>query len=137
MTLRKFMVFAVGVTGLTAGAGAAETPMGEAMGDASTALKSLRKLPKDDFKAAAAAVRTAHEALLKSMSYTAMMIKDMPDGLEKEKALADSRRIMGLSYAALCELELAYLEEDQEKIDAANAKVKETKKEGHRKYTDD
>lgn len=115
----------------------ADTEMGKAMSETSKALKSLRKLPKDDYKAAAAAVRTAHEALLKSMSYTAVMVEEMPAGDEKAKALADSRRILGLNYAALCELELAYLEGDDEMIAAANAKVKESKKEGHRKYTDD
>ena len=58
-------------------------------------------------------------------------------GDEKAKALADSRRLLGLSYAALCELEIAYLEKDPAKIEAAMTKVKGTKKEGHKKYTDD
>jgi predicted negative regulator of RcsB-dependent stress response len=61
----------------------------------------------------------------------------MPDGKEKTKAIADYRRMMGLSYANLSELELAYLEEDEEKVDEAMKKVKAGKKEGHKKYSDD
>ncbi len=66
-----------------------------------------------------------------------MMVEEMKDGKEKTKAIADYRRLMGLSYAALCELELAYLEEDQAKVDAVMKKVKAGKKEGHKKYEDE
>ena len=111
--------------------------MTKEMKTVSQQLKSLRTMPKDDFAAAADAVRTAHEALLAAMEYTAAMVEEMPDGHEKAKALADSRRVLGLSYAALCELELAYLEKDPVKVAAAMSKVKDTKKEGHKKYTDD
>ncbi|MFD2277098.1 hypothetical protein ACFSQZ_11500 [Rubritalea spongiae] len=121
----------------TGNVSADDTEMEKAMSTASKSLKSLRTIPKDDYTAAADAVRTAHEAILKSMSYTASMVAEMPDGLEKQKALADSRRILGLNYSALCELELAYLEGDAAKIEAATEKMKETKKEGHKKYTDD
>lgn len=121
----------------TGSVSAEDTEMEKSMSVASKALKSLRTIPKDDYTAAAEAVRTAHEAILKSMSYTATMVAEMPDGVEKEKALADSRRILGLNYSALCALELAYLEGDAKKIEEAYDQVKETKKEGHKKYTDD
>lgn len=114
-----------------------DTKMAIEMKTVSKQLKSLRKIPKDDFATASEAVRKAHEALLSAMKYTAAMVEEMPAGLEKSKALADSRQIMGLSYAALCELELAYLDKDPAKIAAAMTKVKGTKKEGHKKYTDD
>lgn len=114
-----------------------DTKMSEEMKTVSKQLKSLRTIPKGDYAAGAEAVLKAHEALLNSMQYTAVMIEEMPEGEEKAKALADSRRVLGLSYAALCELEIAYLEKDDAKIQVAMSKVKDTKKEGHKKYTDD
>ena len=71
------------------------------------------------------------------MSYIPKLVNEMPDSKEKTVAIADFRRIMGMSYAALCELELAYIAEDQVKVDAAMKKVKGTKKEGHKKYEDE
>lgn len=114
-----------------------DTKMAADMKIVSKQLKALRTIPKDDFSAGAEAVRKAHQALLSSMKYTAVMVEEMPEGVEKSTALADSRRVLGLSYSALCELELAYLEKDEAKIKAAMTKVKGTKKEGHKKYTDD
>jgi len=114
-----------------------DTPMSEEMSDVSSSLKKLRKIDKDDWVGMANATRAAHVSLLKGMAFTAMMVKDMKDGPEKVKSLADSRRLLGLSYAALCELEIAFLEKDQKKVDAAMTKVKSIKKEGHKKYTDD
>lgn len=113
------------------------TEMGKAMGESSKALKSLRTLPRDDFEAAAVAVRKSHEALLRSMVHTPALITEMPEGEEKQKALADARRLLGLSYAALCELEIAYLDKDEEKVKAVMSRIKQLKKEGHKKYTDD
>lgn len=114
-----------------------DTPMAKEMQAVSRSLKELRKISKTDYAAGAAAARNAHEALLKSMAYTPTMVKEMPAGLEKEKALADARKLLGESYAALCELELAYLDKSDAKIAAAMKKIKVTKGEGHKKYTDD
>lgn len=113
-----------------------ETPLAKEMSGTSSALKSLRKIAKDDYIGGAAAARTAHEHFLKGMTYTASMIEDMDPGLDKAKALADQRRINGLAYAALCELEIAYLAKDDAAIKAATTKIKEIKKEGHEKYED-
>ena len=114
-----------------------ETEMGKEMGAASKQLKSLRTIPLDDFEAAAVIVRKAHEAMLRSMAHTPALIEEMPEGVERQKALADSRRLLGLSYAALCELEIAYLDKDAEKVKLVMSQIKKLKKEGHRKYTDD
>ena len=114
-----------------------QTPMGREMEASAKALKSLRKIKKDDWDAMAKAARTAHEAFLKSMAYTPVLIKDMKDGPEKVKALADSRRLLGLCYAALCELEIAYLEKDGKKAKELISKWKLLKKEGHTEYSDD
>ena len=114
-----------------------ETPLAESMEQASDALKSLRKMDKDDWTAGAKAARTAADGIRKGMAFIPVLIEGMKDGKEKTKAIADFRRMMGLSYANLCELELAYLDEDQEKIDVVLKKVKAGKKEGHKAYSDD
>lgn len=114
-----------------------KTPMAKEMKTLSDKLKSLRTMPKGDFKAGAQAVREAHGALLKSMAFVPSLIKDMQDGEEKEIALADSRRLMGQTYALLCELEIAYIKKDGELIGQIMSKLKSVKKEGHKKYTDD
>ena len=113
------------------------TPLEETMEQTSDALKSLRKMDKDDWAAGAKAARTAADGVRKGMEFIPVLIKDMKDGKDKTMALADFRRMMGLSYANLCELELAYLEEDADKVEEALKKVKAGKKEGHKKYSDD
>ncbi len=114
-----------------------DTPLDKVMKETSKALKLLRKIDKNDWAAGAKAARAAAEGCRKGMAYVPALIKDMKEGKEKAKALADYKRLMGLSYAALCELELAYLDEDQAKVDAAMKKVKAGKKSGHKKYSDD
>ena len=113
------------------------TKMTEEMRTSNKALKKLRKIDKSDWDGMAAAAREAQAAFLKSMSYVPVVVKEMQDGPEKDKAAADARRLLGLGYAALCELEMAYLEKDQDMVDAALSKIKEVRKEGHDSYTDD
>lgn len=114
-----------------------DTPLAKTMKEASQALKALRKMPKDDWAGGAKAARTAAEGIRKGMAYIPAMIKDMQDGIEKEKAIADYRRLMGVNYAALCALELAYLEKDAAKVEEATSAWKKIKKEGHKKYEDE
>ncbi len=114
-----------------------DTPLAKRMKEASAALKALRKLEKDDWAGGVAKSRIAAEGIRKGMEFVPAMIKDMKDGVEKDKALADYRRLMGLNYAALCGLELAYLEKDVAKVEAATKSWKGLKKEGHKKYEDE
>ena len=114
-----------------------ETPLTKTMEQTSKALKSLRKIDKSDWAAGAKAARDAADGIRKGMEYEPAIAQHIQDEKEKAKAIADYRRLMGESYMVLCELELAYLEEDQEKVDTAIAKVKAGRKEGHKKYTDD
>jgi len=107
-----------------------DTPLTETMKQSSGALKSLRKIDKDDWAGGAEAARSAADGLRKGMEFVPILIKGMPEGKEKAKALADYRRMMGLSYANLCELEIAYLEEDAEEVDAAMTEVEAGTKEG-------
>lgn len=105
-----------------------QTPLAASMEEMSDALKSLRRMEKDDWQAGVRAARTAVKACYEAMKYTPALLNDMPDGKEKEKALADYRRLLGLSYVSLCELELSFLEQDQEKVTATLKKNKSTKK---------
>ena len=114
-----------------------DTPLAKSMKEASDALKALRKLEKDDWTGGAEKARVAAEGIRKGMEFIPALIKDMKDGDEKAKAIADYRRLMGLNYAALCELELAYLEKDASKVEAATTSWKALKKEGHKKYEDE
>lgn len=114
-----------------------ETPLAEAMEDSAKALKTLRKINKDDWASGAKAARDAADGCRRGMAYIPALVNEMPEGKEKAQAIADYKRLMGVTYVALCELELAYLEEDQTKVEAAMTKIKAGKKEGHRKYEDD
>ena len=143
MNIRKLRLFlgavALGFLGTASVIAADEedTPMTKEMKEISSSLKSLRKIDKTDYAAGAAAVRKAHEATLRSMAYSPVLVKDMAEGSEKEIALADSRRLMGLTYAALCEMEIAYIKKDDKLIAELAKKWKDLKKEGHKAYTDD
>ena len=46
------------------------------------------------------------------------------------------KRLIGLTYAKLCELEMAYLAGDEDKADDIKGELKDLKKDGHEKYTD-
>ena len=62
------------------------TPLEETMEQTSDALKSLRKMDKDDWAAGAKAARTAADGVRKGMEFIPVLIKDMKDGKEKTMA---------------------------------------------------
>ena len=114
-----------------------ETPLAKTMEEASDAIKELRKIDTNDWKSGADLARKAADGIRKGMEFIPWLVEQMPEGHEKTKAIADYRRMMGLSYADLCELELAYLDQDAGKVDEVMTKIKAGKKEGHKKYSDD
>jgi DNA-binding transcriptional regulator LsrR (DeoR family) len=111
-----------------------ETPLGEQMDVLSGSLKKLRKAETAAEKVEL--VHSAQKATLKSLEFSPMIFKDIKDEKEKAKATADYKRLIGLTYAKLCELEMAYLAGDEEKADAIKGELKDLKKDGHEKYTD-
>jgi hypothetical protein len=113
-----------------------ETPLAKAMDEISGSLKSLRRLERDPEKwtKSAASIRGGADACIKAMAFVPAEIEAMPDGPEKLKAKADARRLMGLTLAALCELELAFLAEDEAKVDELKDKLSDIKTESHEKY---
>ena len=135
--LTPIMAVSLSVSGLSMAEDHEESPLAQSMDQTSDALKLLRKIDKDDWAAGAAAAREAAAGIAKGMLHLPALVVAMPEGKEKSLAAADYRKVMGEAYIAICELELGYLEEDQEKIDAAVAKIKATKKEGHKKYEDE
>lgn len=113
-----------------------DTPLGHSMEDASAALKSLRKMDKSDWQGGAAAAHKAAKAILEGIQYEPLLVKEISDSNKKAAAMADYRRLMGLSYAALCQLESAYLAQNAEQVEEAMELIKQLKKEGHKKYED-
>lgn len=138
--MRLFFLFCMLATGALTPAHADsedETPLAKTMEESSEAIKELRKIDKNDWKSGADLARKAADGIRKGMEFIPWLVEQMPEGLEKTKAIADYRRMMGLSYADLCELELAYLDQDADKVDEVMTKIKAGKKEGHKKYSDD
>ena len=111
-----------------------ETPLAEEMDVLSGSLKRLRKAETAAEKVEL--VHAAQKSTLKSLQYSPMIFKDIKEEKEKAKATADYKRLIGLTYAKLCELEMAYLAGDEDKADEIKGELKDLKKDGHEKYTD-
>ena len=112
-----------------------ETPLGEQMEDVSGALKGLRKAP--DFAAKAELARKGQTAIINSMRFLPAMFEGVKDEKEKVRMTADFKRMMGQTLMLFAELELAFLEEDEDKADEIVDKLKDLKKEGHNAYVED
>ncbi len=128
------VAFLMGMAAMTPVVGD-DTPLGKEMDELSGSLKGLRKAETWADKVALA--QKGQVATLNSLKHLPVIFKDIKDEAEKKKATADYKRLMGLTYVGLCELEMAFLAEDEDKADAAIDKLKELKKEGHRAYTED
>ncbi|HAO97192.1 MAG TPA: hypothetical protein DCQ96_14115 [Verrucomicrobiales bacterium] len=110
--------------------------MAEAMDAMSGSLKLLRRLKRDPDRWAksAAMVAKGSSVVISAMRMIPRKIQDLPDGPAKLKALADSRRLMGLTLAGYGRLELAFLAESEEQVEEALDFLKEIKAESHEKY---
>lgn len=113
-----------------------ETPLGKEMETINDSFKALTK-EKDAAKGAALA-RKAQEGMLKGLTMVPDFITDMiPDPKEKEKALADYRRLMGETYVVFCKIEIAFLEGKMDEVTKLADAAKALKKEGHKKYIEE
>lgn len=113
-----------------------ETPLGKEMESINDSFKALTK-EKDGAKGAALA-RKAQEGMLKGLTMVPDFITDMiPDPKEKEKALADYRRLMGETYVVFCKIEIAFLEGKMDEVTKLADDAKALKKEGHKKYIEE
>ena len=113
-----------------------ETPLAEKMDEVSGNLKMLRRAG-DDYAKALELVRDAQAKLLECFAYTPEMLEKMPEGKEKATAIANYKKTLAASYQTLCDLEVAYLTEDLDKIDDAMDLVKKSRKDGHQEFIEE
>ena len=137
--LLTFVVLAGPVVAEDSGAPEKKAPpkdMAEAMDAMSGSLKLLRRLERDPdrWPKSAAMVAKGSSVVIAAMRMIPQKIQDLPDGPAKLKALADSRRLMGLTLAGYGRLELAFLAESEEQVEDALDFLKEIKAESHEKY---
>lgn len=111
-----------------------DTPLAEQMDIVSSSLKGLRKAETTADKVKL--VQEAQAATIKALAYLPAIFVDIKDEKEKAKATADFKMLVGQSYAKFCELELAFLEEDEVKIEQVQNDLKALKKQGHDKYVE-
>lgn len=125
----------VGIAPVVADDDEEETPLMEEMGDVSSALKGLRRA--ESFADKAELARKGQAATINSLKYLPLIFKDITDEKKKVRATADFKRLIGQSLALFCELELAFLDENEEKAEEIVDKLKDLKKEGHDAYVED
>lgn len=113
-----------------------DTPLAEKMDEVSGSLKMLRRAG-DDYAKCLELVHQAQTQLLECFVYVPAMIEKMPDGKEKQLAVANYKKTLAASYQTLCGLEIAYLSEDEDKIDDAMDLVKKSRKSGHEEYIEE
>ena len=109
-----------------------ETELGKQMESVGDAFKGFRR-ETDPVKGAAAA-REAQDGVLKAAAEIPMVIKDMPEGPEKVKAIVQYRKLMGKLFVSFCEVEEAFLNGKLEDVAKLVDALKEQKKAGHEKF---
>lgn len=112
------------------------TPLGEQMESLNDAFKALNK--ETDPAKGAALARTAQEGILKGVAHVPELITDMiKDPKEKEKAIADFRRLMGEAFVVFCKIETAFLENKLDDVKKLSTDAKALKKQGHDKFMEE
>ena len=136
--MKKYVYAILASSFLAAGMGGADedTPLAQKMDEVSGSLKLLRRA-EGDYPKSLELVRQAQTQLLESFPYVPELIEKMPDGKEKQIAMANYKMQLAAAYETLCGLELAYLSEDIDKIDDAMDLVKKSRKDGHKEFIDE
>lgn len=135
--MKTVRLFLVGLMALGGGVCLADdTELAEKMDEVSGNLKLLRRV-KDDYAAGVELIQKAQTAMVACYPMTPAMLEKMPEGKEKQVAMAKYRQILAESIATLCQLELAYLAEDQDAIDDATDAWKKSRKKGHTKFIEE
>lgn len=112
-----------------------QTELGKHMEAMNDAFKALRR--ETDAVKGAAQAREAEAAVLKGMLEVPDLVKEMPEGPEKAKALVNYRKMTGKLYVTFCEVEEAFLSGKIEDVAKIVDSLKEQKKEGHQKFMKD
>ena len=108
------------------------TPLGKQMESLDDAFKGFRL--ETDAKKGATEARAAQMAVLKAAMEVPALVKEMPDGPEKDEAANTYRMMMGKLYISFCEVEKAFLKNDLESVTSIVDTLKKMKKEGHEKF---
>lgn len=108
------------------------TPLGEQMDAVDDGYKGFRR-ETDPVKGAKEA-RAAQMATLKATAEIPELIKEMPDGPEKDKAANAYRIAMGKLFLQFCEVEKAFLNGEIEAVDSIVDELKKMKKTGHQEF---
>ena len=109
-----------------------QTELGKHMEAMNDAFKAFRR--ETDAVKGAIQAREAEDAVLKGMTEIPTLIKEMPEGPEKARALVTYRKMTGKLYVTLCEVEEAFLNGKVEDVAKIVDSLKEQKKEGHQKF---
>lgn len=112
-----------------------ETPLGRQMEATNDAFKAFRR-ETDPVKGATQA-REAQQSVLKAASEVPEMVKAMPEGPDKAKALVSYHKMMGKLYVTLCEVEEAFLNGKIDEVAKLVESLKEQKKGGHDKFVEE
>jgi len=112
-----------------------ETPLGEQMSELSSSLKRLRRAETVDAKVEL--IQKAQAAVIKGLEYLPAGFEKIDDAKKKAVMTAGYKRLTGVTFVLLCELEEAVLAEDEAKYDEVYDKLKDNKKEGHKAYKAD
>ncbi len=112
-----------------------DSPLAMQMDEMNDAYKSMRR--ETDPAAGAAYARVAQDAMIKAIVELPTMVSDMEDGPEKNKAIASYRKMTAALIGTLSEMELAFLEEDMDKVKELVDAMRESKKAGHDRFMED
>lgn len=116
-------------------ASAEETPLAKQMEAMNDAYKAMRR--EEDPAKGAALAREAQDAMVKAIVELPEMVKAMPEGPDKAKASAEFRKMMGSLISTLADMELAFLNNDMEKVKKIVQDMRESKKQGHDKFMEE
>ena len=111
------------------------TALGKQMEAVNDAFKAFRK--ETDATKGAAQAREAQAALVKGFGEVPESIKEMPEGPEKAKALAEYHKMIGQLYVTLCDVEIAFLNGKTDEVAKIVDAIKTLKKDGHKKFMKD
>ena len=134
MKKRFLPLVSVLVLSLFAPCGAEEesTPMADVMSEMNGYYKKMRRT--EDATAGAELAREAQRTAIESLQFTPQLTEETKTGAEKVKDVANYRRLIGATFVSFCELELAFLEEDFDKVGEIIDDLRDLKKEGHKAY---
>ena len=136
MKLRLFLMSLALCVTLPIGAeNAPETPLGKNMESLSSTYKALRK--ETDPAKSAALARDAQQIVAKCLTETPALLAKMPAGATKAMAAAEFRKTLGKVFVTFCELEQAGLAGKTEDIAKCLESLKDLKKTGHEKFTEE